>query len=138
MKNIVDFIKESVSNLPKVNVKSGDAYPNEDCFAHLLYGCSYDDLEEEGISISRAEKKIDKEMKTFVKDYASKFKTINIKLEYGHVSGITSENFWDYINMLGDCYFPGDLYIDDLRCFLPDCDVDEDDLYDVVHDWCEY
>lgn len=139
MKNLSQYLIEASKNLPSVNLKNDTIEINADPFCHLMYGVSYDELEESEIDEEEAKSEITTSMKEFAK--GTDFKKINIQVKYKtgdyiEISGITTQNFWDYIDCLKT--LPGDIYFDDILQFLPESDVDEDDLYDFVKNWCEY
>lgn len=142
VKNFESFINES--RLP-VSVEPGDIIVDCDVFAHMMYGISYYDFNDEMDSASEAAA-ARKDVKSKMKEFASDIKLnmnlnkIGIKISYKRdgvvISGVTDTNYWKYIKILSKVDFPGELYFDDLLYFLPESDVDEDELYDKVQDWC--
>ena len=127
-----------------VKVTGSTATADIDCFAHIIYGEDYWDMEAEH---DPAEFKSETR---YIKDQMAKFANklipaadkINVTVNYNaampaiRISGINYMNFFSWLDVLSKMNWPGTLYWEDLQYFLPEYEADEDLIFDYVEYWC--
>lgn len=143
IKKFEEFINEAM----EVSVESDIIEITEDVWCHILFGMSIDELPDEVESESEliSKKKL---IKDAAKDFAQQFSVmveplgVTVKISSDSklvtITGVTSENFWEYVGKLGEYEWPNVFYESDLYEFIPESDVDEDELYRTVKKWCAY